>query len=193
MKFQLIAIPRCLVEFAGEAMRNKRRWLGPSLVIMFAATSCSRRNAEPVKPITMEEARARLDQCAPQNAVEGDLRLAVKSVSHEPMATKVTITVAAIGEPVDFHLPVYRLSRGRWLINETGRAYLLDEECREYKLKDRKSLPGFEIPLEGRIRLKRERKFEAVLVFPRFSERSPAGMLIYDGRKLTFVTGIERR
>ncbi|MGH9841463.1 MAG: hypothetical protein ACREEM_22140 [Blastocatellia bacterium] len=170
-----------------------RSLAGLMIVSLLTATSCSSRNAEPVKPTTIEEARARLDLCAPKNTAEGNLPLAIRSVTHEAQATKVTIVAAAVGEPVDFHLPVYRLSSGRWLINGTGRSYLLDEDCREYKLKDRKSQPGFEIPLEGLIRLKAEQRFEAVLVFPRVSERSRVGMLVYDGRSLALVFGPESR
>ncbi len=171
-------------------MISVKKSLGLLIVIVFAAASCTRRNAEPVKPLTMEEARARLLLCAPAPASSAsgasNPSLAIQSVTLEPQATKVILTISAMNKAVEFHLPVYRLSSGRWLINGKGRAYLLDEECREYKLKDRKSLPRYEIPLEGRIALKENQRFEAVLVFPRVSDRSRVGMLVYDGRSFPF-------
>src|SRR5262249_22434724 len=131
--------------------------------------------------------------CAPKNEPKKNLSLEIQSVEVQPQATRVKIVVSALVEPVDFDFPVYRLSSGRWLINETGRAYLIDPECREYRLKDRKAIDGFQIPLYGRIKLKPEQPFEAILVFPRISEQARVGMLVYDGQTLPFMLGVEGR
>jgi hypothetical protein len=103
----------------------------------------------------------------------------------------VRLVAYAMDEAVDFYLPIYRLSAGRWLINEKGRAYLLDERCREFKLKDRKmpSISSGEqrVPLDGRIRLNPGQAFEATLVFPRLFDQTRIGALVYDGRVLPFT------
>jgi hypothetical protein len=160
-----------------------------SLVLLSAG--CSARQAESTP--TDEETMAKLQACAPQTDADGDIQLTIRSVSLEAQATKVTVSAAAPGGPAVFDWPVYRLSSGRWLIGGRGRAYLLDEACREYKLKDRKSVPGFEIPLEGRVELKPDRPFEAVLVFPRVAERARVGLLVYDGRSLPLRFGADGR
>lgn len=100
------------------------------------------------------------------------------SITNATNATHVRLVAYVLDEAVDFDLPVYRLSAGRWLINEKGRAYLLDEQCREFKLKDRKSYSSSfgeqQIPLDGRIRLSPGQAFEATLVFHRLSDQTRA-------------------
>jgi hypothetical protein len=121
--------------------------------------------------------------------------LAIESVVRDKNATRVRLIAYARDEAVDFYLPVYRMSAGRWLINEKGRVYLLDEQCREFRLNDAKPSPGSlsdflggeKIPPDGRIRLKPGQAFEATLVFPPLSDRARVGALIYDGRVLPFA------
>ena len=141
----------------------------------------------------MEQAVARMGRCATEEARDEGWSMRIKSVSRDEAATRVEIAVTATKGAVDFDLPVYRLSRGRWLINQFGRAYLLDQDCREYKLKDRRAAPGREIPLDGKIRVTPSQPFEATLIFPRIPDASGVGLLVYNGRKLSFTIGIESR
>jgi len=121
--------------------------------------------------------------------------LVIESVVSDKNATRVRLIAYARDEAVDFYLPVYRMSAGRWLINEKGRVYLLDEQCREFRLNDATPSPGSlsdflggeKIPPDGRIRLKPGQAFEATLVFPPALDRARVGALIYDGRVLPFA------
>jgi hypothetical protein len=123
------------------------------------------------------------------------LKLAIESVESAQNVTRVQMVAYARDEATDFYLPVYRMSAGRWLINEKGRAYLLDERCREFRLNDAKPSPdspsdflgGEKIPKDGRIRLKPGQALEATLVFPPLPDRTRVGALVYDGRVLPFA------
>ncbi|MCI0338246.1 MAG: hypothetical protein L0226_11755 [Acidobacteria bacterium] len=132
---------------------------------------------------------AKLRSCVPDDKDGKEvtkLNLAVAEVVNNTNETAVRIVVYAIDEAVDFDFPVYSLSRGRWLINEKGRAYLLDEQCREYKLKDRRSMSGQAIPLDGRISLNPGQAFEALLSFPRLSDQTQMGVLVYGDQAFPF-------
>ncbi|MFN0088627.1 MAG: hypothetical protein ACKVX9_24780 [Blastocatellia bacterium] len=166
-------------------------WKGTGILILIALGACSSRR--PAEVLTTEQALAGLSRCAPEEAGGEGWSMKITSISRDSQSTRVGIAVSTTAAPVDFDLPVYRLSRGRWLINQSGRAYLLDRDCREYKLKDRKPSPGQEIPLEGRIRVTPAAPFEATLIFPRIPDASRVGMLVYNGRKLPFTIGIESR
>ena len=147
--------------------------------------------ADPPKSSSKEELFARLFQCAPGPAPDMPWKMTVRSVARDPDATRVRVAVTPAGNaPIDFALPVYRLSSGRWLIHLAGRAYLLDDECREYKLKDRKSAGEQDLPPEGPIRLSPGQSLEAILVFPRMPDSARAAMLVYAGDKLPFLFGV---
>ena len=124
---------------------------------------------------------AKLQSCAPKDEGEHDVKLSVVSVVRHPEETSVRLAAYALDKPVEFNLPVYLLSRGRWLINEKGRVYLLDEQCREYKLKDRRSSVGtnssaIQAPPDGRIKLEAGQVFEATLSFPRLPDEVQMGV-----------------
>jgi hypothetical protein len=144
--------------------------------------------------VAVDEFFTRARSCWPNDG-ESAAPLAVESVVSDKNATSVRLATYARGEAVDFYLPVYRMSAGRWLINEKGRVYLLDEQCREFKLNDAKPSPGSssdflggeKIPPDGRIRLKPGQAFEATLVFPPLPGRARVGALVYDGRVLPFA------
>jgi hypothetical protein len=125
------------------------------------------------------------------------LKLAIAEVAHQPNATHVRLAGYATDEAVDFDLPAYRLSSGQWLINEKGRAYLLDERCREFKLKDRKPSSGVHggrpVRRDARIRLSPGQAFEATLIFPRLPDQTRMGVLVYDGRVVPFTLQAEAR
>src|SRR5262249_23829118 len=113
-----------------------------SLCLSFSGCSRPRPDPEAEKRAAVDEFFARVGACRPSNEQNqenaGSLRLAVESVVNAAMATHVRLIAYAPDQAVDFYLPIYRTSAGQWLINEKGRAYLLDERCREIKLKDRK-------------------------------------------------------
>lgn len=160
---------------------------------------CSRPDPEAEKRAAVDGFFTHAKSCWPPDGSAGEnagsLKLAVESVESGPKVTRVQLVAYARDEAVDFYLPVYRMSAGRWLINERGRAYLLDERCREFKLNDAKPSPGStseflggeKIPKDGRIRLKPGQALEATLAFPPLPDRTRVGALIYDGRVLPFA------
>ena len=163
--------------------------------VCLALTNCSHRDPEAERGAAVAEVFAKLHSCAPQNEAsepEGNLKLAIASIELKPNETSVRLVAYAPDEPANFDLPVYSLSSGRWLINEKGekgekgRAYLLDQQCREYKLKGRGSSFTQAIPQDGRIRLDAGQAFEATLSFPRLTDEAQIGVLVYGNRVLPF-------
>lgn len=165
-------------------------FLSPCLLVSLSLlASCARH--VPEKAPSLDQALAKLRACAPTDKPEEGLEIAIVNVTLLPDETDVRIVAQAENEAIDFDLPTYSLSRGRWLINEKGRAYLLDEQCREYKLKDRRPSAGQTLPRTGWVRLNPGQTFEAILVFPRFLEPTRIGMMVYGGRSLSFEVGAE--
>ncbi|MEK7832217.1 MAG: hypothetical protein AAB401_14075, partial [Acidobacteriota bacterium] len=73
------------------------------------------------------------------------------------------------------------------LIGEKDRAYLVDEHCREFKLKDRRPPEGQKFPMDGIVRLNQGQAFEMTLSFYRLKDTTRFGMLVYGGKTLAFV------
>jgi hypothetical protein len=173
--------------------------LSLSLLLSIFLSGCARPNPEAEKRAAVDEYFANARSCMPANATGAEPanspRLAIESVTTTADATRVQLIAYALDEAVEFYAPIYRLSAGRWLINEKGRAYLLDDRCREWKLKDRKPPSGLTsnsstwraIPLEGRIRLNPGEAVATTLVFAPLPDQTRVGALIYEGRVLPFT------
>ncbi len=171
-----------------------RKWIWKCFWLIFFAGTYGCASGKPERAaVEPERLEAQVERCVAGAEPARGWEMKIRSVSVEEAATRVEIGIRAMEEAVQVDLPVYRLSRGRWLIGAAGRTYLVDATCREYKLKDRKAGPGREIPLEGRVRLRRGEEFEAVLLFPRLPDEARVGMLVYDGRKLPFAIGVAGR
>jgi hypothetical protein len=174
--------------------RSLSRSLALSLALSLCLAACSRPVTEAEKNAAVDEFFTRARSCWPKNS-EGAAPLAIESVVSDTNETRVRLIASARDESVDFYLPIYRMSAGRWLINEKGRAYLLNEQCREFKLNDSKPSPGSSsifwvggrIPEGGRIRLNPGQAFDVTLVFPPLPDRTRVGALVYDGRVLPFT------
>jgi hypothetical protein len=170
------------------------RSLALPLALSLCLAGCSRPVTEAEKRAAVDEFFTRARSCWPSDD-ESSAPLAVESVVSDKSATSVRLAAYARDEAVDFYLPVYLLSAGRWSINEKGRVYLLDEQCREFNLNDSKPSPssslifwgGGRIPQGGRIRLKPGQVFELTLVFPSMLNRTKVGALVYGGRVLPFA------
>lgn len=170
-----------------QAMNSKLVLVILSLCALGLSSSCLKRREsfEVEAQKTREAMRTRFGACLPERKPEGAIHLAISSVTLEKEETSVRMVAYAVGEAADFDLPQYLMSRGRWLINETARSYLLDETCREYRLKDRKLTKG-DAPRDGRIKLKAGEACEFTLSFPRLNSDVYSGALVYGGWTLPF-------
>jgi hypothetical protein len=175
------------------------RSLALPLALSLCLAGCSRTVTEAEKSAAVDEFFARARSCWPPDGSDGEdagnPKLAIESVVSDRNATSVRLVAYAPDEAVDFYLPIYRLSAGRWSINEKGRVYLLDEQCREFRLSESKPSSrsssifwgGGRIPEGGRIRLKPGQAFVTTLAFPPLPDRTRVGALVYDGRVLPFA------
>lgn len=159
------------------------------LMALFLFSACARATEKPSPAI---ETLA----CVPKNEPSPGPALSIVSAQETAEHIRVRILVKAEEEAAVFQMPVYRMSAGRWLIGNAGGAYLIDEFCRVYRLKDRKSVTASGIPLDGKIPLRSEERYEADLLFPKLIhplKLDPAHpgkpvrlVLVYEKRVLAF-------
>lgn len=156
-------------------------------VVIVSTDSCRRIRHFIVKetPSPTPPVPSKLSTCTPDTQPDGKVSLTVTEIRNEPERTSVKVVAQAVQEATDFYVPQYSMSRGRWLINEQGRAYLRDMECNEYKLKDRTPAVG-KVPNSGRIPLKPGQTYELTLSFPRLLEEMKTGVLVYGNWVLPF-------
>ncbi|MBL8186758.1 MAG: hypothetical protein JNK38_02050 [Acidobacteria bacterium] len=165
---------------------------GGNLLLIVAASlsllagRCSK-DPESVRIAAIQETVNGLTKCDSASNGNGVPQLAIASVSNAPNETAVRVVIYATDSPVEFLIPVYKLSAGRWLIGEKDRAFLLDEKCREYRLRDRRSVNGKDFPPDGIVRLNPGQSFETIFSFHRVKEEVRIGMLVYAGKSLPFV------
>ena len=151
---------------------------GLTLILLWVlwASSCARRSAETEKNSKKDP---RILACIPGTQPESRVSLAITSIDVLENKTTVHLLAYSKSEQLDFHLPVYLMSRGRWMINDQARAYLLDEKCREYRLNGRKSTEEMPAPRDGIVQLKPNSVFETILEFPPLDDDVKAGVLVY--------------
>lgn len=159
------------------------------LASLFLFSGCARSTEKPLPAI---ETLA----CVPKNEPSPGPAFSIVSAMETAEHIRLRILVKAGEEAAVFQLPVYRMSAGRWLIGNAGRTYLIDELCREYRLKDRKSVTAAGIPLDGKIPLRPEESYEADLLFPKLihplkldpahPEKPVRLVLVYEKRVLAF-------
>lgn len=133
-----------------------------------------------------QTAEAKFRSCIPDTKPEGNVRLALAEARNEPDQFSVKLVAYALHETADFDVPQYSMSRGRWLINERGRSYVRDEQCNEYKLKDRTPTIG-KVPDSGRIQIKAGEFYEVTLTYPHLSDQVRRGVVVYGNWVLPFV------
>lgn len=161
----------------------------PNLAVLgflLVSTGCSK-DPETVRTGAVTESFAEMSKCPQVNGAENLANLAIASVDNASNETALKLVVYATNSAIEFPLPAYKLSAGRWLISEKDRAYLVDEHCREFKLKDRRPAEGQKFPQDGVARLNPGEAFEMTLSFYRLKETTRFGMLVYAGKTLAFV------
>ena len=150
------------------------------ILLFFLLTfAACRQNSVPVAVPTEAEKQAKLKSCTPDYQPDSKIQLSVLEIWNEGNQTKAKAVFTAPNEAVEFYLPQYSMSRGRWLMNERWRAYLRDERCREYKLEDRTPKNNSKIPDSGLIKLRANEKYEVTLSFAKLSEETSKGILVY--------------
>jgi hypothetical protein len=161
-----------------------------SILSLLILSGCS--NSSEQHPVV------KIESCSPQDEPAGNVNLRVVSFDEDTEGVLVRVIAETGSTGAIFELPVYRMSAGRWLIGDNRRAYLIDDTCREYRLKDRRSVSGERLPLDGRVRLLPQKSFEMTLVFPRLikprsrapekkTESMRKGVLVYGKRALSFT------
>lgn len=151
-------------------------------------SGCAKRDPQAAGREALQTLRAKLQGCARESQPVPGVRLVVVSFAREAGETRVQLVAynpadkPATGEDtgaIDFDVPTYLMSRGRWLINESGRAYLIDERCREYRLKDRRLTMRQAEAKNGRLRLGPGEACEVTLSFPPLLQDAQAVALVY--------------
>jgi len=166
------------MKILSQAVRNSV--VSGLIILTSLSAGCGAPRPEP--KISLDEVLAKMRSCLPPRRYrenDGNIRLKVSSVIRRDDETVVRVVADATVEAGVFDLPAYSLSRGRWLISETGRAFLIDQDCRQYRLKGRRAVPGGTIPPDGKITLEPGAPFEADLIFPRLSASPRQLMLVY--------------
>jgi len=150
---------------------------GACLAILTVGACASR----PATPPKAPETKRSLN-CVPRSLTpDKNLSLAIVAIAVTENKTRVKLVAYAPSESVDFYLPVYLMSRGRWtLADDRERPYLLDSNCRNYKLNDRKSTENMKAPQDGKVSLKPQSSFETILEFPPLGSDVNSGVLVYD-------------
>lgn len=163
------------------------------LVGVLSLANCQRRNPEQERRQAVNQTLEKLQACLrPQATVNqtpalAPAQLALRDIHRAPSGGTRARLVAYTGTAAsEFYLPTYSLSRGRWLINEKERVYLLDESCQEYKLQDRHSTNNQPLPLNGQVALPPGTAFEFALSFPNLPPEIQMGVLVYGARAIPF-------
>jgi len=156
------------------------------LFFTLALSGCHKRDLDRERQTAVTETLTKLQACLRQRTETSEAELAIVEIRRLPQEISVRLVAYAKDKPVEFYLPVYLMSRGRWLINERERAFLLDEYCREFRMRDRKSTNGKPLPLDGKVMLQPGAAFEFNLSFARLPEETNLGVLIYGAKVLPF-------
>lgn len=178
------SVANLCVSIAGK---KDERYFILTVVLALCLTACARQNPEATRQAAVLATTTRLQGCLPSTTPNAAPPLAIAEITRLPQETSVRLVAFAGKEAVEFSLPVYLMSRGRWLINEKERAYLLDENCREYKLRDRKTLDGQPFPPDGKVRLKPGEAFAFKLSFQALPAEARLGALVFGATALPFV------
>lgn len=165
--------------------RHSLAWLTLPFILVFSG--CNKRDLDRERQAAVTETLTRVQSCLRQRTETSEAELAIVEITRQPQEISVRLVAYAKDKPVDFYLPVYLMSRGRWLINERERAFLLDEYCREFRLRDRKSVNGKPLPLDGKVVLPPNAAFEFKLSFARLPDETKLGALIYGARVIPFT------
>ncbi len=169
------------------------------LLLATVSTGCQRTEPPALTPASaLETALETLERCQPAPLTSQDPghkdsmepHLAIEAVAHETSdangraaeRTRVQLVAWSETKATTLTLPLYALSRGRWLLGDGERVYLVDQECRQYPLLDvefsaRRASPGA-------IRLAPQQAVSGSLIFPPPGPRARLGTLVYGDRTL---------
>ncbi|MFN7927532.1 MAG: hypothetical protein U0Y68_06240 [Blastocatellia bacterium] len=130
--------------------------------------------------------QAKFRACIPTEKYEGKAQLAVAEIRNEAEQCRVKLVAYAAGEAAEFDVPQYSMSRGRWMIADKWRSFIRDEQCNEYKLKERTPTVG-KVPDSGRVTIKPGEFYEMTLSYPRLSDEVRQGVFVYGNWVMPFT------
>lgn len=136
-------------------------------------------------PGGLEQSISRLRGCLPTAESTSWERISISSIERLPNRTHIKLVVWAGEQSFDLQLPLYHSSRGRWLLGDQDRVYVVDQECRQYGLQDVEFLQPRQSP--GLIRIPAHQVITGTLVFPPLSTRARFGALIYGKQSLRIL------
>lgn len=157
------------------------------LAALLVSFGCSKKDPEAIRTTAVIESFDELSKCNKVSGAEHLANIALASVVNVQNDTVLKLVAYATNTPVEFPVPFYKLSAGRWLVGEKDRVYLMDEHCRGFELKDRRPPEGKKFSQDGILRLNPGESFEMTFSFYRLKETTRFGMLVYAGKVLPFV------
>jgi hypothetical protein len=157
-----------------------------ALALALCLSACKQHDPDHERRAAVTTTLTQLQSCLRPRTETTQAQLAIVEITRLPQEMSVRLVAYATDKPVEFYLPVYLMSRGRWLISERERAFLLDEYCQEFRMRDRKSTNGAPLPLDGKVVLPPGTAFEFKLSFARMPEETRLGALVYGARVLPF-------
>lgn len=157
------------------------------LALLIASFGCAKKDPEAIRTAAVIESFDEISKCNKVIGAERLANIAIASVVNIQNDTVLKLVAYTTNSPIEFPLPFYKLSAGRWLVGEKDRIYLMDEHCRGFELKDRRPPEGKKIPQDGILRLNPGESFEMTFSFYRLKETTRFGMLVYAGKVLPFV------
>ena len=149
-----------------------------SLAVLLSS-SCNKPSG-PIPPVD------RLSSCLPKTEGDGKVRLSIVAFENGKDEARVRVVFYSGADSAGFALPVYYTSRGKWLIDEKDRAYLVDPQCRQFSLHDRHDAKWTDAPPDGKVTLKPGAAFETVLDFPPLPPNTTHGALVYGPHVVPF-------
>jgi len=163
----------------------------PALVALaiLCGASCGTdpRQSVPGPTDPVDQAVTRLRECLPPSTTSDVSlpQLAVSSIVRLPNQTRVEVVAWAENGPAMLRLPLYVRSRGRWILGENDRVYIVDQDCRTYALND----VEFRLPRTspGVIPIRANQAVRGALLFPPLGPRARLGALVYGRRYLPTI------
>jgi hypothetical protein len=158
-----------------------------ALACLFGSCTTDQRQSTATPVNSVDNALTRLLECLPPDvtSTSDPLRITISSINHLPKQTRIELVAWAENGSTTLNLPLYVRSRGRWILGENERVYLVDQECRTYGLNDVEFRQPRLSP--GIIGIPAHQAIRGALLFPPLGPRSRLGALVFGHRTLPVI------